>query len=56
MDEQGDAGLLAPDEVFDAEGMSHLDRALYVLRHTQHNVGELCSILRKASPPRTEWR
>ena len=39
--DRGEDGLLAPDEVFHAEGMSHLDRALYVLRHTQQTVGEL---------------
>jgi hypothetical protein len=54
--DRGDDGLLAPDEVFHEEGMSHLDRALYVLRHTQHTIGELCSLLRARDIPRPAWR
>ena len=52
----GDAGLLLPDAVFRSEGMSHLDRALYVLRHTQHHTGELCAELRRRGLPRPPWR
>ena len=52
----GDVGLLAPDEAFHTEGMSHLDRALYVLRHTHHHIGELFSILRARDITRPGWR
>jgi hypothetical protein len=51
-----DDRLLAPDEVFHAEGMSRLDRALYVLRHTQQTIGELCALLRARGIPRPAWR
>lgn len=52
----GDETMLAPDPVYAAEGMSRLDRALYVLRHTQHHVGELCGLLRRCAAPRPPWR
>jgi len=51
----GDVGLLAPDEAFHMEGMKHLDRALYVLRHTHHHIGELFSILRVRDIARPGW-
>ncbi|HDS28928.1 MAG TPA: hypothetical protein ENN96_00420 [Candidatus Acetothermia bacterium] len=53
---QGEVGLLVPDEVFHQEGMTHLDRALYVLRHTQQHIGELFSILRARGISRPGWR
>jgi len=56
LEARSDMGLLAPDEVFHQEGMTHLDRALYVLRHTHQHLGELCSILRSRSIPRPGWR
>ena len=52
----GDSGLLAPDSDFHQEGMSHLDRALYVLRHTHQHIRELFSILRARDIPRPRWR
>ena len=52
----GDSGLLAPDEHFHQEGMTHLDRALYVLRHTHQHIGELFSILRARDIQRPGWR
>lgn len=52
----GDVGLLAPDETFHSEGMNHLDRALHVLRHTHHHIGEFFSILRARDITRPEWR
>lgn len=56
IDHLGDDGLLAPDGVFHDEGMSHLDRALYVLRHTHHHLGELFALLREWGIPRPGWR
>ncbi|MFC1572544.1 hypothetical protein ACFL6M_02990 [Candidatus Eisenbacteria bacterium] len=52
----GDDGLLAPDAVFSEEGMTHLDRALYALRHTHQHLGELSSELRRRDLPRPPWR
>ena len=52
----GDDGLLGPDETFHTEGISHLDRVLYVLRHTHHHVGEICGELRKRKRPRPPWK
>jgi hypothetical protein len=52
----GDQGLLSPDKVFFLEGMTHLDRVLYVLRHTHQHLGELCSESRNRNVPRPEWR
>ncbi|MFC2173181.1 DinB family protein [Acidobacteriota bacterium] len=52
----GDQGLVSPDEVFHQEGYTHLDRALYVLRHIHQHLGELCSELRKRDLPRPQWR
>jgi len=52
----GQDGLLEPDAVFHKEGMSHLDRALYVLRHTQHHIGEIASVFRLRAIPRPAWR
>ncbi len=51
-----DSGLLAPDAVFYEEGMTHLDRALYVLRHTHQHTGELFAVLRERDIPRPAWR
>jgi uncharacterized damage-inducible protein DinB len=51
-----DTGLLSPDAIFRSEGMSHLDRALYLLRHTQHHTGEMCAELRRRGLPRPPWR
>jgi len=52
----GSEGLLEPDTVFHKEGMSHLDRALYVLRHTHHHIGEIFGLLRQQGIPRPGWR
>ena len=52
----GDEGLLEPDADFMDEGMTHLDRALYVLRHTQHHLGEWFAVLRERCIPRPVWR
>ena len=54
--EGGDKGMLKTDSRFHAEGISHLDRALYVLRHTHHHIGELCAELRRRNLPRPGWR
>jgi hypothetical protein len=56
LDAQDDSGLLAPDAVFHDEGMTHLDRALYVLRHTHQHIGELFAVLRERGIPRPGWR
>jgi len=52
----GEAGLLASDAVFHQEGMTHLDRALYVLRHTHQHLGELHALLHERGLPRPGWR
>jgi uncharacterized damage-inducible protein DinB len=51
-----DPGLLNPDEVFHDEGMTHLDRALYVLRHMHQHLGELFAVLRENGIARPGWR
>jgi len=56
IEQLGDEGLLAPDHVFHDEGMCHLDRALYVLRHTHHHLGELFVLLRAWDLSRPGWR
>ena len=52
----GDQALVSPDAAFRAEGYSHLDRALYVLRHIHQHLGELCSELRQRDLVRPSWR
>ena len=52
----GDEALRALDGVFFAEGMTHLDRALYVLRHTHQHLGELHALLHARGLPRPRWR
>jgi hypothetical protein len=52
----GDSGLLEPDAIFYEEGMTYLDRALYVLRHTHQHLGELYAVLREREIPRPGWR
>jgi len=56
IEKQGDDGLLAPDSHYGGEGMSHFDRAAYLLRHTHHHIGELCAELRRRGIPRPRWR
>ncbi len=56
IDALGDVGLTAPDETFHDEGMTHLDRALYVLRHTHQHLGELCAEMRRRGLSRPGWR
>jgi len=51
-----DADLLAADSSFLWTGSTTLDRALYLLRHNQHHVGELNAELRRRRLPRAEWR
>ena len=49
-------GMLDLDPVYGGEGMSRLDRSLYLLRHTHHHIGELCAQLRRYDLPRPGWR
>lgn len=51
-----DETMLEPDPAYADEGMSRLDRGLYVLRHTHHHLGTLCAELRRAGLPRPAWR
>jgi len=48
--------LLEPDPVYGDEGMTRIDRLLYLLRHTHHHVGELCTELRRRGIARPAWR
>jgi DinB family protein len=50
-----DAALLAPDNLFPWTGGTVLDRALYMLRHTQHHVGEINTELYRRGLPRVKW-
>jgi|TARA_Y100000031_G_C7906840_1_gene242028 hypothetical protein len=52
----GTEGLLAEDVVFHDEGMTHLDRVLYMMRHTHQHLGELCAELRRNELSRPTWR
>ena len=52
----GEDALCAPDDVFFDEGMTHMDRALYVLRHTHQHLGELHALLHARGLPRPQWR
>ena len=54
-----DSDLLSPDTSFDSPprmGGSVLGRAMYLLRHSQHHLGELNGELRRRELPRAEWR
>lgn len=51
----GDAGLLAADPAFPWTGGRMLDRALYLLRHTHHHVGELWSEIKRRGQSLPDW-
>jgi hypothetical protein len=52
----GDEGLKSPDPSFICPGTYHLDRALYLLRHIQHHVGELSAELKRRGHSRPTWK
>lgn len=50
-----DVDLLAPDPAFGWTGGAFLDRALYLLRHTHHHVGEMWSELKRRGYKFPDW-
>lgn len=51
-----DEELCAPAPTFPWAGGSRLSCLLYLLRHTQHHLGELHAELRRRGLPRAEWK
>jgi uncharacterized damage-inducible protein DinB len=51
-----DSDILSPDSEYSWTGKSVLGRALYLLRHNQHHLGELNAELRRRGLPRAKWR
>ncbi|OPZ84991.1 MAG: DinB superfamily protein [bacterium ADurb.Bin429] len=51
-----DDDLNASDPVFPWTGGTRLDTFLYLLRHTQHHLGELHAELRRRNIPRAAWK
>jgi hypothetical protein len=53
--EQDEAAWLGPTG-FPWTGETRLAQMVYLLRHTQHHIGELNALLRTWDQPRVEWR
>ena len=51
-----DQGLQAPETVCHWTGTCILGRALYLLRHNQHHLGEIHAELRRRDLPRAKWK
>jgi hypothetical protein len=47
--------LFAPDAAFDWTGGCALDRALYLVRHNHHHVGEMWSEIKRRGHPLPDW-
>ncbi len=52
----GDAEFLEDQSICKWTGARVLDRAIYVLRHTQHHTAQINSELRHRGLPRGKWR
>jgi len=55
LDDLGDEGVLAEETLSPWTGDTVLDKALYLLRHTHHHLGELNAELVRRDIPRPEW-
>ena len=47
--------LLALDAAYPWTGGTRLDRAIYLVRHTHHHVGELWSEIKRRGHPLPDW-
>jgi len=52
----GDDDALAPQEEFRHTGANRLERAVYLLRHIQHHVGEMNAECCRRGIPRPKWK
>jgi hypothetical protein len=48
--------LMAPEPLFPWAGVSMLERAVHLLRHSQHHLGELCLELTRRGYPGPDWQ
>ena len=48
--------LMSPEQIFPWVGASLLERAVYLLRHTQHHLAEMCIELTRRGYTSTEWQ
>jgi hypothetical protein len=48
--------LLAPQDAHGHTGANRLERAVYLIRHIQHHVGELNAECVRRDIPRPKWR
>ncbi|MGD0462364.1 MAG: DinB family protein [Tepidisphaeraceae bacterium] len=51
-----DPQFLERQSILTGTGATVLDRSLYLLRHTQHHLGQINSELRRRGLPRGQWR
>jgi hypothetical protein len=56
LERTGDEGLLQKETLSPWAGERVLDRALYLLRHTHHHLGELAAELKRRDIPRAPWK
>ncbi len=54
--ETGDDGLLQEEELYPHTGQRTLDRALYLLRHNQHHLGEMLAEVRHRGSYKDVWQ